>query len=92
MTDQPFRPEDVLPDNEDFKTIRGVRVRKGTIFAAMRNMEIVADGTQEEKAAALAMIRELAPGLVALGVHDHFLCRNPEIQAILDETALKLGL
>ncbi len=92
MAEQPFRPEDVLPDDEDFKIIRGVRVRKGTIFAAMRNMEILGHGTEAEKAAALTMIRELAPGLVALGIRDHFVCRNPEVQAILDDAAAELAL
>ena len=83
-------PEDVLPDEEDFKTIRGVRVRKGTIAAAMRNMETLDGGSDEEKEAALAMIKELAPGLVVLGVHRHFVCRNPQVEAILAKAAVEL--
>ncbi|MEM7172313.1 MAG: hypothetical protein AAF530_19255 [Pseudomonadota bacterium] len=92
MAERSVRPEDVLPDQEDFKTIKGVRVRKGTIFAAMQNMEILDSGTPEEKSAAKATIKELAPGLVALGMRRHFICRNPEVQQILDEAAKDLGL
>lgn len=83
-------PEDVLRDGEDFKTIRGERVRKGTIAAAMRNMEALGGGSGEEKEAALAMIKQLAPGLVVLGVHQHFICRNPEVEAILAQAAANL--
>lgn len=92
MTNRPFRPEDALADQEDYKTVRGVRVRKGTIFAAMQNMEMLASGSRDEKDTALTMIRELAPALVALGVHDHFACRNPEVEAVLEEAAAKLDL
>lgn len=52
MTDEPVKPEDVLPDQDDFKTVRGVRVRKGTIFAAIRNMETLTSGSETEKASA----------------------------------------
>ena len=90
VNNQATRPEDILPGREDFKTIRGVRVRKGTIAAAMRNMEALEDGTDEEKEAALAMIKELASGLVVLGVHRHFICRNPEVESILAEAAQEL--
>ena len=92
MPEKPTRPEDVLADHEDYKTFHGIRVRKGTIAAAMCNMETLASGTQDEKAKALAMIRELAPALVVLGVHDHFICRDPQVEAILEEAAAKLDL
>ena len=87
MTKGPTRPEDVLPDGDDFATVKGVRVRKGTIAAAMRNMAIVESGSADEKAAALATIRELAPGLAALDVHRFFQCRIPKVEAILAEAA-----
>jgi len=92
MPDKSVRPEDVLPDDTDFVTFHGVRVRKGTIKAAMDNMEILKSGDPADHAAALAMIRELARGLVALGVHRHFICRNPEAEAILEQAARDLGL
>jgi len=88
---QPTRPEDILPDGEDFKTIRGVRVRKGTIAAAMSNMEVLANGSEEERHKARAVIEELAPALVVLGVHRHFQCRNPEVESILATSARLLG-
>ena len=69
MTDKAVKPEDVLPDGDDFATIKGVRVRKGTIAAAMRNMAILESGTAGERAAALRAIKDLAPSLAALDVH-----------------------
>jgi hypothetical protein len=88
----PVRPEDALPDSESFKIVRGIRVRKGTIFAAMENMRILQTGTEAEKAAAMDVIRELAPGLVALGVHDNFQCRNQEVESLLTAVAVDLGI
>lgn len=87
-----IRPEDALPDNESFIVVRGVRVRKGTIFAAMENMKVLQTGTEAEKATAMEVIRELAPGLVALGVHDQFQCRNPEVEKLLSDVAADLDL
>ncbi|MEM7226542.1 MAG: hypothetical protein AAF495_26460 [Pseudomonadota bacterium] len=84
------RPEDVLPGDRDTLTVRGVKVRKGSIAAAMRNMETLESGTAEEKQAAMATIRDLAPGLAALGMHRHFICRNPEVEAVLAAAAAEL--
>ena len=87
MTRGPTRPEDLLPDGDDFATIKGVRVRKGSIAASMRNMAVLQSGTPDDKAAALQMIKDLAPGLAALDVHRFFQCRLPEVEAILAEAA-----
>ncbi len=91
MTDKAIKPEDILGDDENILTIQGIRVRKGTIAAAMRNMVLLAEGTPPEREAALAMLRELAPGLVVLGMHRHFLCRNPEVERILADAAARLA-
>ncbi len=87
MTDKAIKPEDLLPDGDDYAVFKGVRVRKGSIAAAMRNMELMETGTPEERAAALAAIKELAPGLAVLGVHRNFQCRNPAVEAILADAA-----
>ena len=92
MARKAVRPEDVLADGEDFDTLQGIRVRKGTIGAAMRNMELLESGSNDEKSAARAMIEELAPGLVVLGVHRHFQCRNAEVEAILARAAQYIGI
>ena len=90
MSEKGTRPEDVLPDGRDSLTISGVAIRKGTIAAAMRNIERLETGSQEERQAALATIEDLAPGLVVIGVHRHFICRNPQVEAILAAAAAKL--
>ncbi|MEM7123015.1 MAG: nuclear transport factor 2 family protein [Pseudomonadota bacterium] len=87
MTDKGVKPEDVLPDGDDFATIKGVRVRKGSIAASMRNMAMLESGSADEKAAAMQAIKDLAPGLAALDVHRFFQCRIPKIEAILAEAA-----
>ncbi len=90
MTKQPKKPEDVLPDQDDFRTLEGIRVRKGTIYAAMQNMELLEEGTPKERSAALKAIEDLAPALIVLGVHRHFQCRNPDVEAVLVKTAATL--
>ncbi len=83
MTQSPTRPEDVLSDQDSFATFRGVKVRKGSIAAVLRNLDVLQDGAEADKAAAMETIKELAPGLAALGMHKHFICRNAEVEAIL---------
>lgn len=90
MTGSAVRPEDVLPDDEDFQTIRGVRVRKGTIFAALQNIDRLDSDDPEARAAALEALRELAPALVVLDLHRHFQCRNPDVEQLIAEAAARL--
>ena len=84
-----IKPEDILPDEESVKIIDGVKVRKGTIGAALANAKILASATSTaiEKEAVLSIINELAPALVVLGVWEHIQWKNPEIQKIVEETA-----
>lgn len=82
--------KDILPDGQDYKEMRGVKVRKGTIAAAMANMELLTSGSAEEVEAARAKLAELAPALVVLGVHKHFQCRHPEVEELLAKTAREL--
>ena len=82
------RPEDILPDDVSAVEINGIITRKGTVAAALANAKILAsnDKTDNEKKKAKEMIRELAPMLVALELHQHVTWKNPEIQKIIDET------
>lgn len=86
-----IRPEDILPDGHDFKIISGIKVRKGTIAAAMKNVELMESGNTKEAEAAKAALIDLAPALVVLGVHKHFICRNSTLEAILTAAAEKIG-
>lgn len=89
MSHSSVRPEDVLPDEQNSTFIRGINVRKGTVAAVLRNAEILASpaSREEEKQDAWAMINALAPGLVALGLHEHVIWKNPDIQALVEATA-----
>lgn len=79
----------VLADDENFAQLNGVSVRKGTVAAALANAEILESRstTEAQKEAALAMIKELAPALVALGLHQHLVWKNLHIQHIMEAQA-----
>lgn len=82
-----IKPEDILPDDVNAVEINGLMARKGTVAAALANAKVLASGdkTEEEKNKAKEMIRELAPALIALELHQHVTWKNPEIQKIIDE-------
>jgi hypothetical protein len=92
MTNKIVRPEDVLADNENFKIINGIKVRKGTIGAALLNAAILSSttATSKEKEEAKKVIIELAPALVVLGIYDQVVWKNTEIQEIVAAAAKKL--
>lgn len=83
------RAEDFLPDDVSSREFNGVVVRKGSMGAAIANAKILASpkSTVQEKEAAKEMLKELAPALVAIGVHEHLTWKNPEIQKIFDAVA-----
>ncbi|WP_444944956.1 hypothetical protein ACJJIK_10075 [Microbulbifer sp. ZKSA006] len=78
-----FIPEDVLPDSEDFAVIDGIQVRKGSIFAALKNIDMLEKGTNKQQELALEQLEKLAPALIALGLHKHFQCRNKTVETLL---------
>jgi hypothetical protein len=86
-----IRPEDILKDNENTTVAGGVTVRKGSIAASFANAEILSSpkASEEEKASARAMLKELAPGLIGLKMHEHVTWKNPEIQQIIDNALAK---
>lgn len=81
------KPEDILPDGEDFIEIQNQKLRKGTVAAALANARILEDptATEDEKAHALKAIHSLVPALIALKMHDHVTWRNPLIQRMIED-------
>src|SRR5260221_11992006 len=88
-----IKPKDLLTDDCDHAIIKGVKVRKGTIRAALANAKILASksASQEEKTSALSTIRELAPALAAFDMHNLVVWKNAEIQKIVEDAAKMLG-
>lgn len=93
MIKKSIRPEDVLPEDENYTEIDGIKVRKGTIAAVLQNAAILSSSlaSHPEKEAAEKTIAELAPGLVVLGMHEHVTWKNPSIQKMVENAAKKLS-
>jgi hypothetical protein len=87
-----IKPEDILPDDTNIAIIEGIRVRKGTVAAALANLKILDSPTasQKDKDAAIQIIRELAPALVVLGFKKYLTFNDSAIQQIVDEAARQL--
>lgn len=83
----PMRPEDILPDGEDFVEIQNQKLRKGTVAATLANASILEDpmATKAEKEEALKAIQLVVPALVALKMHQHVMWKNPLIQNMIEE-------
>ena len=85
------RPEDIMPEDVNTIEVNGVLVRKATVASTLANAKILASDNASaiEKSKALAMIKELAPALVAIEMHQHVTWNNPQIQKIIEEEAKK---
>jgi len=90
---KPIRPEDVLPDEDSAATFGGTTARKGTVAAFVANAKLLDDLPEDspERAAILAQLRTLLPGLRAVGVLDVFAPRSPTIAALVQEDAAELS-
>jgi hypothetical protein len=88
-----IKPEDVLPDGVDSTIINGVTVRKGSVAAVLANLKLLDSPgiKEEEKEAALAAIKSLAPALVAGGFKQYLTFNNPIIQKMIDDAAKELA-
>lgn len=86
---KPIQPEDVLADAESFINLDGVTVRKGSIAAFLKNIELfeATCSTAAQKEAALAMIKQLAPAVIATRLHRHACFKNQHIENILAEVS-----
>lgn len=87
MPYQAKRPEDILPDNTNFVERNGMRIRKGTIAAALANADILQadDASAEEKQRALEAIKLLLPSLKAMRLMKHMTWKNPDIQKLFED-------
>ena len=80
-----IRPEDVIPDGADHANFSGIALRKGSVAAFLANIDLLEDinSTAEQKADALAAMNELAPTLVAVGLHRHVTFKNADAERVL---------
>lgn len=87
MSSGAVRPEDILCDDEDFVEINGIKGRKGSIAAFLRNIDVFEspNSSKEDKADAIKMIEKLAPIVVATGMCKHAVFKNKTIQNILEK-------
>ncbi len=79
-------PEALIPGNVDYYIKNGQKIRKGTIAAAIANIEILESATTTpiEKDNALNILKDMVPSLFAFGLGKHFVWKNPMIQSIFD--------
>lgn len=93
MTTMSVRPEDILSDKDNTVSINGLNVRKGTIAAFLANVDILENPQLplEQKQAALSIMQELAPAVVAIGLHKHVIFKNQQAEAILKEAQQSLN-
>lgn len=80
-----IRPEDILPDGDDFTIINGVKARKGSIAAVLANIDSLesSNASEDDKKSAREAIQQLAPVLEAIGINKHVTWKNTEVQKIL---------
>ena len=80
-----MRAEDILPDDASFVERDGMLLRKGTVAAFLANARIWLDAraTAEQVAAAEAAMRAARPALVALGLFDILVPRDPRLAALM---------
>jgi hypothetical protein len=83
------RPEDILSDDASHTSFNGVTVRKGSIAAFLKNIEVIENtkSTKENKEESVKAMKELAPALVAVGVDKHVTFKNKTAQSIIEEAA-----
>ncbi|MCL9683855.1 hypothetical protein [Legionella maioricensis] len=81
----PVTPENILPEDINSTTINGTLIRKGTIAAFLANTEILEsnNATEQQKQDAIQTMRELAPAVIAVGLHKHAVFKNTLVEEIL---------
>lgn len=85
MNSNTIKPDDILPDAENFLEPNGLTLGKGSIAAFLKNIDVFKDSNSNEthKAALFKMIKELAPAIIAAGLHNHATFKNKIIEDIL---------
>lgn len=92
MSKKSVQPEDILPDGVDSTVIDGQSVRKGTIAAFLANTKIFEDPNTDvaQQQEAFFALKKLAPGVIAIGLHQHVVFKNPQIEQILIDAGKKI--
>ena len=80
-----MKPEDILPDGVDSTILNGRKVRKGTIAAFLANTDVLNDpkASKQQKQQAIQTMKELAPAILAIGLHQHVTFKNEIAERIL---------
>ena len=81
-----IKPEDVLPDGENYAVVHGVSIRKGTMGAALANVDILISesSTVEEKESAKEALKEIALLMKNTSFKKHLAWKNAAVQNIFD--------
>ena len=85
MPHNPVKPDDVVADGDDYTTLYERPLRKGSVTAFLRNIEILesSNSSEKEKQDALTTMKELAPTLIMLGMHKYATFKNAKVENIL---------
>ncbi|WP_028387775.1 hypothetical protein [Legionella fairfieldensis] len=88
MSNNTVCPEDIIPDGADYTQINGVSVRKGTVAAFIANIDLLEnpDSCLDTRKQALIALKELAPFIITIGLDQHVIFKNTQIQDILAES------
>jgi hypothetical protein len=83
---RPIRPEDVLPDGVESRSIAGTAVRKGSVAAFVANAALLDELAldSEEYRAVVSELRSLVPALTAAGVFKILQPRSERLARIID--------
>lgn len=93
VTNNLARPEDIFPAGADSMLINGKIVRKGTITAFLANVALLEKEniTEQQRQETLNLIKELAPGVISSGLHQHVVFKNKQIEQILVDSETMTG-
>lgn len=82
-----IKPEDILADNQDVASFNQVSIRKGSIAAALANVEIMlsAESSADEKSAATEMFITLVKQIQKTVFAKHLAWKHPIIKKIVEE-------
>ena len=88
---QSARPQDIIADDVDHIQVGGMQVRKGTVAAFLANIERLENpnSSAEEQQEALQIMEELAPAIVAVGMHRHVTFKNKRAEAIIQQAEIR---
>lgn len=92
MNTKSLRPEDIVPDGVESISVNGKIVRKGTVAAFLANADVLENptATEKQKQDAINIMKELAPDVVAVGLHKHVTFKNTEAEQLLVDAKLFL--